>query len=70
VTTEPRAYVRHCRQVPSAARPYCMRGWRDFFARQGWDWPTFLREGIPCATLEASGQAPAIALAARAREAS
>lgn len=39
---------RHCREIG-----YCNRGLRAWFAREGLDWPEFLRHGIDAATLRA-----------------
>lgn len=61
--SEPRAYMRHVRELG-----YCARGARDFFTRHGWAWTSFLRNGIGCADLEATGDALAIRLAQKARE--
>lgn len=55
--------MRHLRELR-----FCARGGRDFWARQGWDWSDFLANGIPVAQLEATGDAMAAQLAARARE--
>lgn len=61
---EPIARMQHVRELG-----FCARGAREFFARHGWDWPDFLANGIPCSTLEATGDSLAISLAHRAREA-
>jgi len=61
--SEPRAYMRHIRQLG-----YCSRGARKYFARHSMDWSAFLRDGIPCSTLEATGDGLMIQLAQRARE--
>lgn len=57
-----RAYMHHVRELR-----YCASGARAFFQRHGWDWSAFLQEGIDCATLEATGDALALQLAACAR---
>lgn len=63
MTDEPRAYMRHIRQLR-----FCARGARDYFARYGLDWSAFLREGVPCSVLEATGDALMRRLANHARE--
>lgn len=42
---------------------FCSRGARAWFAARGWDWSTFVRDGIDSDTLRATGDAMAIALA-------
>lgn len=60
---------RHLRTVPgfSATPGFCVGRSRAWCARYGLDWRAFLREGIPAAQLEATGDALGIALAAHAR---
>lgn len=54
---------RHARELG-----YCNRGTREFFARHGMDWPTFLREGLPASAFEATGDAMALKLVKHAEE--
>jgi len=54
--------LRHLRELG-----YCSRGARAFAARHGLDWPAFLRQGVPAAQLEATGDAMAQAAVDRAR---
>lgn len=49
-----RVRMRHLRQLG-----YCARGARRWFARRGWDWPRFLREGVAVERARASGDAMA-----------
>lgn len=46
---------------------YCSRGARDFFERNGLDWATFIKEGLPVEQIEATGDAMALKLAEVAR---
>lgn len=55
--------MRHVR----AAR-MCSRGARRFFERYGLDWSTFLREGLPAETIEATGDAMALRVTRVARD--
>ena len=64
MTTEPIATLEHAR----AAR-FCARGMRAFAIRHALDWERFRTEGLPVSTLEATGDALALAVAAKAREA-
>lgn len=48
--SEPHLYIRHIR-----AAKLCMSGARQWFARQGWSWTDFLREGRPVADFEQTG---------------
>lgn len=45
---------RHCRELG-----YCNRGLREWFAREGLDWPDFLNHGISAETLRATNNAMA-----------
>lgn len=45
----------------------CSRGARAFFERHGLDWQTFLKEGVPAESLEATGDAMAIQVVEVAR---
>lgn len=54
--------MRHMR----AAR-MCSRGARQFFAKRGWDWSAFLRDGLPVEMFEETGDAMAMQVAAVAR---
>lgn len=49
---------RHCREIG-----YCNRGLRAWFAREGMDWPDFLRHGIDAERLRALGQNAMVARA-------
>jgi hypothetical protein len=60
--TEPRAYMRHIREVK-----LCARGAREFAKRNGIDWSDFLQNGVPCSTLEATGDSFALKVAELAR---
>jgi hypothetical protein len=64
MTIEPIATLEHARAVH-----FCARGMRAFAARHGLDWKRFHTEGLPVSTLEATGDALALAVAAKAREA-
>lgn len=64
MTNEPIATLEHAR----AAR-FCARGMRAFAKHHGLDWEKFRTEGVPVSTLEATGDALALAVAAKAREA-
>ncbi len=54
----------HLRTIPgfSARGGFCRRGAHSFFLKHGLDWSRFIREGIPAAQLEATGDAMALAL--------
>ena len=54
--------MRHIRQCKM-----CSRGARAFFERHGLDWSEFLRAGLPVETLEKTGDAMALQVAAFAR---
>lgn len=45
---------RHCRDLG-----YCNRGLREWFAREGMDWPAFVRHGIAADVLRATNNAMA-----------
>lgn len=60
--SEVRFTMRHIRQCKM-----CSRGARDFFVRHGLDWSEFLREGLPVAALEQTGDAMALQVVAAAR---
>jgi hypothetical protein len=64
MTSEPIATLEHAR-----AAHFCARGMRAFAARHGLDWEQLRTEGVPVSTLEATGDALAMAVAAKAREA-
>lgn len=55
--------MRHIRQAR-----LCAGGARAFFQRYGLDWQRFLRDGIPAAELEATGNALAAGVVAAARQ--
>jgi hypothetical protein len=46
----------------------CSRGCREFCARYGIDWPTFLHEGVSSVRLEEIGDGMALQALERARE--
>ena len=54
------AHIRACR--------LCAGGTRQFFARYGLDWSSFLRDGIPADELEATGDALTAGVVALARK--
>lgn len=54
------AHIRACR--------LCAGGTRQFFARYGLDWSSFLRDGIPADKLAATGDALADGVVALARK--
>lgn len=62
--------TRHLLTVPgfNPRGGLCRNGARAFAKRQGLDWRDFVRNGIPAETLEATGDAFAIAVAKWARE--
>ena len=45
---------RHCRELG-----YCNRGLRSWFAREGLDWPSFIKHGIDAEVLKATNNAMA-----------
>jgi len=53
-----RVYRRHL-YADTPRRQYCSRGSRAFFARRGWDWLDFQRNGIDAAAFLATGDAMA-----------
>lgn len=61
---EPIATMAHAR-----AAGFCASGLRAFAVRHGLDWKQCRTEGLPVSTLEATGDALALAVAAKAREA-
>ena len=62
--------MRHARTIPGfSPKPgFCARGMRAFAQRHDIDLRAFARDGIPAATLEATGDAFALALVKWARE--
>ena len=52
---------RHCRELG-----YCNRGLRSWFAREGLDWPSFIKHGIDAEVLKATNNAMADRAIARA----
>ena len=60
--TEPRVTMADVR-----ARRWCARGAREFAAHHRLSWPDFVRNGVPCSVLEATGDPTAIQLASAAR---
>jgi hypothetical protein len=55
--------LKHCR-----ALRYCSSGLRSFCQRHGLDWRQLRESGLPAETIEATGDAMAIAAARHARE--
>ena len=45
---------RHCRELG-----YCNRGLREWFAREGLDWPAFVKHGLDAEVLRAKHNAMA-----------
>lgn len=45
---------KHCRELG-----YCNRGLREWFAREGLDWPAFVRNGLDAEILRATHNAMA-----------
>lgn len=61
--------MRHARAAAMPGqRVSCAPGVRAWFARYGLDMHQFVREGLPAATLEATGDAFALRAVAAARE--
>lgn len=56
--TQPVVKISHIRAVG-----FCGKGVRQFFARHGMDWQTFLESGLPVDHFLATGDAMAIRLA-------
>lgn len=56
-------HMRHLREAN-----FCSRGARMWFSQRGLDYNTFLKEGLPVETLEATGDALAMRVCALARE--
>lgn len=63
MTDEPVVTLAHAR-----ALGYCAKGMRAFAERHGLDWQAFRDQGLPATTMEATGDAMAIAAARRARQ--
>ena len=63
MTGEPRVTLAHTR-----ALGYCAKGMRAFCEQHGLDWEALRTVGIPAETIEATGDAMAIAAARRARQ--
>lgn len=59
MTTVTMRHIRQCKM--------CSRGARDFFDRHGLDWGEFLKSGLPAESLESTGDAMALQVAAAAR---
>ena len=55
--------VRHVRE-----EMLCTRGMREWLARHGFDLTDFIKNGLPAEKLEATGDAFALRVAARARQ--
>lgn len=62
--------MQHLRSVPyfTARHGFCATGARVWFDRYGLDFRAFVRDGVPAATLEATGCGMALALVRWARE--
>lgn len=62
--------TRHLFSIPgySSRQGFCRGGARDWFRAHDMDWQQFVRQGVPAAALEATGDALALALVAWARE--
>lgn len=62
--------TRHLFSIPgySPRKGFCRGGARDWFRAHDLDWQQFVRQGVPAAALEATGDALALALVAWARE--
>ena len=62
--------TRHLFSIPgySQRKGFCRGGARDWFRAHDLDWQQFVRQGVPAAALEATGDALALALVAWARE--
>lgn len=54
---------RHCREIG-----YCNRGLREWFAREGLDWPDFVKHGLDAEVLRAKNNAMADRAIARAED--
>jgi hypothetical protein len=54
---------RHCRELG-----YCNRGLREWFAREGLDWPAFVKHGIAAEELRQRDNAMAERAIARAEK--
>ncbi|MGC1547217.1 MAG: hypothetical protein WA777_01705 [Rhodanobacter sp.] len=64
MTSEPLVTMAHVR-----ACGFCAKGVREFFSQyDGLDLNQFCREGLPASVIEATGDALALAAAAKARE--
>jgi hypothetical protein len=50
------------------AAKLCMSGGRDWFAHHGLSWSTFVHEGYPVETIEATGDELGLKVAAAARD--
>lgn len=55
------------RMVDIRKAKMCSQGARLFFEKQGLDWDSFLKKGVPAKLLEATGDAMAIQVAEVAR---
>lgn len=62
--------IQHLHSIPTwtGRQGFCHRQARAFVERQGWDWLTFVREGIDAQLLLDTGEALAIALVEHARQ--
>lgn len=61
--SDPLVTTKHMR-----AAGICVRGAREYFAQEGLDWRTFVREGLPASVFEATQSAVAMRAVAIARK--
>jgi hypothetical protein len=67
--TEPRVRVQHLRVMRERERTgWCVPGARAWCERYGISWEGFVRDGVPCSDVEATGDHFGLTLAALARE--
>lgn len=60
--SDPLVSLRHMRMAG-----VCANGGREWFRRYGLSWETFVREGLPASTIEATGDGIALRVTAEAR---
>lgn len=62
--------TRHLFTIPgySKRQGFCRSGARNWFRSNGIDWRSFVKDGVPAETLEATGDGLALALVKWARE--
>lgn len=63
MTDEPRIYMRHYRSLG-----YCAQGIRQWYARHGFDYGDFLKNGSPISVIEQTGDGLATKACAIARK--